>query len=364
MAQLAYILVMILGLALLMIVHELGHHLVARAFGMRVVRFSIGFGPALFRHQPKGSDTVYQFALIPFLAYVQIAGMNPFEESDPNDKGSYANARLTARIATIFAGPAANYLFGSVLAFIALAGFGQPETSTSVRVEPNTPAFHGDMKDDDKIVAIDGTPVATFDEMQRIIVKSANKELTINVLRDGHEVPLKVTPAPKEGDPSIGLIGVRSVLVYQPLAFQEAVRAAIAYPANVVKNLVLDLARMVTRFGETPEVTGPVGIVKYGAKMAEAGPQEMLFFLAMLSAYLGGFNLLPVPALDGGRLIFLGYEAVARRKPNARIEAQIHAVGLLMFLALIAVVTVRDFQRDPGAAKSDGKAKDKTEQAK
>src|SRR3954465_7372298 len=102
------VLVAILGLALLMIVHEAGHLLAARAFGMRVVRFSIGFGPAIFRYQAKGSDTVYQIALIPFFAYVQIEGMNPFEEIDPDDKGSYANASLFGRISAIVAGPLAN----------------------------------------------------------------------------------------------------------------------------------------------------------------------------------------------------------------------------------------------------------------
>jgi regulator of sigma E protease len=96
---------------------------------------------------------------------------------------------------------------------------------------------------------------------------------------------------------------------------------------------------------EKPEVAGPVRIVKYGAMMVETGTYDILYFLAKLSAYLGGFNLLPMPALDGGRLMFLIYEAVARRKPNARIEAQIHALGLLMFLALIAVVTVQDFTK-------------------
>ena len=112
-----FVLVAILGLALLMIVHEAGHLLAARAFGMRVVRFSIGFGPALWRYQARGSETVYQVALIPFLAYVQIAGMNPFEDVDPDDKSSYANASLIGRISAIFAGPLANYLFASVLFF-------------------------------------------------------------------------------------------------------------------------------------------------------------------------------------------------------------------------------------------------------
>src|SRR5271166_3784105 len=113
-------LVAILGLALLMIVHEAGHYFAARKFGMRVVRFSIGFGPTLWKHKPKDSPTVYQVALIPFLAYVQIAGMNPYEESEPGDAGSYANASLWARAVTIAAGPLTNYFFASILFFIGL----------------------------------------------------------------------------------------------------------------------------------------------------------------------------------------------------------------------------------------------------
>src|SRR5215207_9578030 len=110
-----------------MVIHEGGHLLAARAFGMRVIRFSIGFGPALWRYQPKGSDTIYQVALIPFLAYVQIAGMNPLEEIDPDDKTSYANASLFARVFAILAGPLANYLFASVLFFICFAFAGVPK---------------------------------------------------------------------------------------------------------------------------------------------------------------------------------------------------------------------------------------------
>src|SRR6185436_3285956 len=128
----AMLLVGILGLALLMIVHESGHLLAARAFGMRVVRFSIGFGPAIFRYQAKGSDTVYQIGLIPFFAYVQIEGMNPFEEVDPDDKGSYANASLFGRISAIVAGPLVNYLFASVLFFAALMVGGKHVPTTQV----------------------------------------------------------------------------------------------------------------------------------------------------------------------------------------------------------------------------------------
>src|SRR5262252_8340086 len=133
--SLVAIVLAVLGLALLMVIHEGGHHFIARAFGIRVLRFSIGFGPVLWRHQPRGSATVYQVALIPFLAYVQVAGMNPFEEVDPDDKTSYANASLTARIATIFAGPLANYVFASVLFFAAFMIGGEVVPSNSTVVE-------------------------------------------------------------------------------------------------------------------------------------------------------------------------------------------------------------------------------------
>jgi regulator of sigma E protease len=357
-AQAGFVLLIIAGLAVLMVVHELGHHLVARAFGLRVIRFSIGFGPALWRYQPRGSETVYQVALIPFLAYVQVAGMNPFEENDPDDKGSYANAPLTARVATVAAGPFANYLFGSVLVFAALLAFGQPEASTRVTVDEGSPAAQGQMESGDKIVRVDDTQIETFEVLQTVIQKNAGNQLTVQVLRQGRHVDLHVTPMTREnGD---GLIGVRPVTVYAPVAIGEATKAAIVFPAEVVKRLLVDLGRMISRQGETPDVTGPVGIVKIGARIAERGALEFFFFMATLSAYLGGFNLLPVPALDGGRLMFLGYEAVARRKPNAKVEAHIHALGLLMFLALIAVVTVRDFQRP---SEDDGQPqKAKTEQ--
>src|SRR5579863_757390 len=157
----ALYLVAILGLAVLMIVHEGGHYLAARHYGMRVVRFSIGFGPTLWKHKPKDSPTVYQVALIPFLAYVQIAGMNPYEENDPKDPGSYANASLWARIVTIAAGPLTNYFFASVLIFLGLliGGNNVPdETSMRVIVEAG-PAQTAGVQTDDRIREVNGAPV-------------------------------------------------------------------------------------------------------------------------------------------------------------------------------------------------------------
>ncbi|HEY2735903.1 MAG TPA: site-2 protease family protein, partial [Polyangiales bacterium] len=138
------ILVAIFGLSLLVIVHESGHYLMARAFGIRVTRFSIGFGPVLLKYQRKGSPTVFQICAIPFLAYVMIAGMNPAEEIDPNDPGLYPNKSILARTLTIFGGPFANYLAASVMIFaLALSGWRvdvPTEPMVVDGVEPASPA--------------------------------------------------------------------------------------------------------------------------------------------------------------------------------------------------------------------------------
>lgn len=337
------ILAAVFGLALLMVVHESGHHLVARAFKMRVLRFSIGFGPPIWRHQPRGSETVYQVALVPFLAYVQVAGMNPFEDSDPDDKGSYANATLTARILTIFAGPMANYLFASVLFFGALMIGGQHVPTTIVEVVEGGAAEKAQMHNGDEIVGIAGRKIDNFEQMRQIILSSPNQALDIEVLRETKHVHVTVTPEPK-GENGGGLIGVAPATTRrEPVAVSDALSISIVRPAEVVYRLVVGLGRIATG-KEKASLTGPVGISREIGKAAHRGLDDYLYILALLSAYLGGFNLLPIPALDGGRLMFLIYEGVARRKPNARIEAQIHAIGLLMFLALMVVVSVLDIR--------------------
>lgn len=331
----------ILGLGLLMVIHEAGHHFVARAFGMRVLRFSIGFGPVLFRHQPRGSSTVYQVALIPFLAYVQVAGMNPFEEVDPHDEGSYANASLGARIGTIVAGPLANYFFASVLFFAALLIGGEVIPSSTVEVMPGGPAAAAQMRSGDRVVAISGKSIGTFEEIRTIVLKHPGEHLEFVVDRSGEKVVLDVVP---KTDKDGGKIMVQAKSQRVPVTLKTATVKSLVAPAIVVERFVVGLTRIIMR-KEKADLAGPVGIVKIAGSAADQGMDEYLEFLGMLSAYLGGFNLLPLPALDGGRLVFLGYEAVTRRRANARIEAGIHFVGLVMLFALLLVVTVFDVRR-------------------
>jgi regulator of sigma E protease len=352
----------ILGLGFLMVVHESGHYLAARAFGMRVTKFSIGFGPTFFKVQPidgwwtftsfadrvkvrlrkhdpdKHGPTVFQVAMIPFLAYVQIAGMNPLEEVDPKDEGSYANASLIGRIVTIIGGSLANYLFASVFFFVALMSDGRLVQPTQFDVIPDRPAAAAGMQNGDKVLEVAGHPVTEWPDMAARISENPGRTIPIVVDRAGERLTFQVTPANENGQGRIGIDGKAYPATKVPVTASEAAVLSVKMPPKVVETFIVGLVETNTRKSDA-KVSGPVGMVKEMAKTARAGIAELLFILGMLSAYLGAFNLLPLPALDGGRLMFLGYEATTRRRPNPMVEAQIHAVGLIMMLGLMLYVT-------------------------
>lgn len=335
----AYALIAILGLAVLMVVHEGGHYLAARRFGMRVTKFSIGFGPTLWKHRPKGSPTTFQIAIIPFLAYVQIAGMNPYEEMDPKDPESYANASLFARITTIAAGPIANYFFASVLMFFGFLLGGHTmvdEASMRIAVHPNGPAASAGIANGDKILSVNGEAIKDWDQLKKTINAHPGEPIDVEVERASQKLHIKTTPN-GDGDTK-GKILIGPEVRVVPVGVGQAAILSVKEPPKVVYNLVRGLARMFAG-KEKPELSGPVGIVKEVGAAAKEGAHTYLKLLGLLSAYLGGFNLLPFPALDGGRLLFLLFEAASRRRADAKVEAKVHAIGLLMFLTLIAVVT-------------------------
>jgi regulator of sigma E protease len=350
-----------LGLAMLMVLHETGHFLAARAFGMRVTRFSIGFGPTLFKVLPKDGyfwltfaldrfkirlgkhdptrhgPTIYQVAIIPFLAYVQIAGMNPLEEVDKDDKGSYANAGLLGRIVTIFSGPLANYLFASVFFFLSFFFGGKYEidqTSTAVDVIPDRAAAAAQMQSGDRIVEVAGTPVPDWEKMATAISQNPGKAIPIVVERHGERVTLTVTPANEKGK---GKIGVQTIRKHINLNAKGAAALALTQPPAIVKDMVVGISEWVT--GKVKgEFVGPLGIGSEIAKAAESSWADFWFTIGAISAYLGAFNLIPFPALDGGRLVFLAYEATTRKRANAWVEQNIHLFGIIVLVGLVLYV--------------------------
>jgi regulator of sigma E protease len=339
------ILVAIFGMSLLVIVHEGGHYLVARAFGIRVTRFSIGFGPVLAKWQPKDSPTVFQVCAIPFLAYVMIAGMNPADEIDPNDPGLYPNKSILARTLTIFGGPFANYLAASLMIFgLALSGWRDDVPSEPMvvdAVEPGSPAARAGLRTGDVILEANGKPIRNVKELIGVTSPRAGQATAYIIKRDGTLLPaLQITPRTMEGR---GVIGVspRQEAVYRPRPVGEAASMAVRLPWLLTVANLEGMADLIRR-RSTDGITGPVGMGKLVAQQAEKGIYAFVWILVLISVALGYFNLLPFPALDGGRLMFLGYEIVTRRRPNERIEAAIHTVGLLFLIGVIALVTLRD----------------------
>lgn len=340
------VLITVIALSVLVIIHEGGHYLAARAFGMRVLRYSIGFGPTLFRYQPKGSPTVFQVAVIPFLAYVQIAGMNPNEEVDPNDPELYPNKSLFARVTTIAAGPIANYLTASAIVFAlgvtnTLPPMQPAEPMQVGHVVPDSPAANAGLQEGDIIVMANGEAIANVSELIDATAPRAGEPTEYIIERDGKALPpIAITPLDRGGRGQIG-VGAKMIPLYEELGVVESAKLSVVLPFQMTMAQLNGLADMVKR-RSTEGIGGPVMMGKMVADAAQAGLPAFLWILMFISVALGMFNLLPFPALDGGRLIFLGYEAVTRRRANEQFEMAVHAFGIVFLLGVMILVTYRD----------------------
>jgi regulator of sigma E protease len=331
----------ILGLALLIVLHEGGHFLVARLCGMRVERFSIGFGNPLVSF--KRGQTIYQIAPIPLGGFVQITGLNPHEEFDRNDPYVYPNRPRWMRLAVLVAGPGANYLTACVLAFGLFLGFGRVTTTTKVdEVMHDTPAEAVGLKRGDVLLEANGKAVSMNYPISTVIKEAKGAPVTIKVLRAGHPVTMTITP---RKDPASGdyRIGIALGYLREPVAPVAALKEAVVLPVTMSAAMLTGFWEMIVG-KQTASLSGPVGIARELAKRADQGMIEFLDLMMRLSVYLGLFNLLPVPALDGGRALFLGISALRRHEVNAKTEATVHMVGLVLLLGVFVVVTFKDIK--------------------
>jgi regulator of sigma E protease len=347
----------ILAIGLLILVHEAGHYFVARWCKMRVERFSIGFGPGLLRW--RRGDTEFQLAPLPFGGFVQIDGMMVADEVDPDDPHAYPNRPVWQRFLTIFAGPGTNYLFAVLLALGLYAIAGVPTGTTWYEVASVASDFdaHGKLQPGDRIVALDGKRIYLAYEgelqepLQSLLQKTKERPVAITVLRDGKELTVPVAPKldpdnkTPEGEPQYRLgvsLSFPDELV--PVGPLGAAGAALEYPVVQTSRLLEGLWDIVTG-REKGELTGPVGITSMIKRSFDSGWIQVVELLMMLNVYLGLFNLLPLPALDGGRLVFLGYEMATRRRANPKVEATVHMVGIMALLLLMVVVTFKDIKK-------------------
>jgi regulator of sigma E protease len=329
------------------IVHESGHYFMARAFGMRVLRYSIGIGPVLFKYQPKNSPTIFQVCAIPFLAYVQIDGMNPTDEIDPKDPALFANKSVFARIMTILAGPMANYLWASILIFFLIAFGGVQRIVEDAPMVVGTiiddsPASQGGIHLGDEVIEANGVAIHNIDELIAATRDRAGQPTTYVVRRDGEVLaPLTITPradAEQGGRAVIGIVP-QPQFAYEPASLGTALENAVLIPLALTVQQAEALTDRI-RQGSTQGISGPVGMARHMRESAQAGMYSFVSMLVIISVALGFFNLLPFPALDGGRLVFLFFELITRRRANERVEAVIHMVGIVVLLCFAAYVTI------------------------
>jgi regulator of sigma E protease len=335
-----HLLVAIVGLALLIVVHEGGHFLVARLCGMRVERFSIGFGKPLVSF--KRGETIYQISPIPLGGFVQITGLNPHEEFDANDPFVYPNRPRWMRLAVLVAGPGANYLTAVVLALGIFIGFGEMTVTHKLNgVRPNSVAEAAGLKKGDVLVEANGQALSPEHPISVIVRESGGAPIVVKYKR-GEAIESKTVVAKKENDGNYR-IGIEMATGFMPIPTAQAVRKALVVPVVVTGEILRGMYEMLV--GKQPaNLSGPVGIAREMANAAEQGAVQFLRLLMLLSVYLGIFNLLPLPALDGGRVLFLGINSLPIKQISAKTEAAVHMVGLLLLLGVFVLVTFKDIK--------------------
>ncbi|MBI3997729.1 MAG: site-2 protease family protein [Armatimonadetes bacterium] len=321
--------------------HELGHFLMAKRAGVRVHAFALGFGPQLMGWTR--GETTYSLNLLPFGGFVRMEG----EDESPTDEGSFRSKSVGARIAIIVAGPLMNLVSAVFILALAAAVFGEPiGPSTRVgTIEPGWPAAAAGLQPGDEIVAIDGVPMQTGDQVIETIHRSANRPLVLTMRRGGRDFTVTVTPR-LDAQRGVGRIGFQPLPLVARVTPMEAIGVGVRRTGQYIVMLGVAVQGLVREGRFLESLGGPVAAGSMLAQTAQSGAQAFLYVAAFLSVMIGIFNLLPIPALDGGRLAFLVAEAI-RRRPllDARREHLVHTVGFALLLLLLFSVTVRDFRR-------------------
>lgn len=334
--------VAIIAIGILIVLHEAGHFLVARWSGMSVSKFSVGFGPALAKFESGG--TVYQIGAIPLGGFVQIDGMSPHDGTDPNAPGSYRNRPFHQRFATILAGPVANYAIGFLLLVVFFAAYNyRPLPPIRVmEVASGSPAEQAGLKKDDLIVGTSSAAFERLDDLREAIQRTDGAPITFRVDRGGETRQVTIEPKKTAGGDYLIGIGMQPArLVKNPLGLGESAKRAAEDVWRYPKLLVRALTSVIRQDGSS-KVSGPVGMVRDLSSRVVSSFGSAIGQIARISVALGFFNLLPIPGLDGSRLLFLLYGGIRRREVEPKVETVIHAIGIILLLGLMVLVTIGD----------------------
>src|SRR5574343_65333 len=346
--------IFLIVLAVLIFVHELGHFLIAKACGIRVDAFAIGFGPKIF--SKKVGEVVYSLNVIPFGGYVKIHGENPDDDSidGPDKERSFVNKSKLQQIAVLVAGVSFNFLFAWFLVFIAFTVGVAASIDSYPKYEsrildkhiaiteilPGSPASKAGLKAGDTLVG------NSLDEIREKINESPGKPFEIEFIRSGAQS--KTTVIAEKGIISDKYaIGIAMDSVEKlKLPFFASIVESLRFTLNMITKTAIGLYELVygmfTGESKMATVTGPIGIAGLIGDAAKIGITYLIMFTAMISINLGVLNLVPFPALDGGRILFVIIEAIIRRPIKPVVANTINTIGFCLLMLLIVVVTYKD----------------------
>lgn len=331
-----YIIYAIIALSIAAIAHEYGHFLMAKRAGVEVEEFGLGFGPKIFSF--KKGETTYFIRLIPILGYVKIKGM----DDNIEDPQGYYTKPLSKRFLTILGGPVSNIILAIVIFFLLFSIFGDfNHLSTKIeKVQENSPAYNVGIQKGDKILTINDVEIKSWDDVRSEIEKSNGNEIKIVVERENKIITFYVNPVKSEDRWIIGVVsGFEKVNIVDALilSFKEVLRVILLF--------IYSLKLLITGKA-VGGVAGPVGIVKVASDIGQtAGMVGFIWFAGILNILLALTNLLPIPALDGGRIPFFIYELITKKKVPPEKENLVHFIGFVILIGLLLVVTFFDIMR-------------------
>ena len=346
-----YVLLAILMLGVLIAIHEFGHFISARLCGIAVKEFSIGFGPLLFQRVSKKTEMKFSLRAIPLGGYCMFYGDT---DDDPEGLGKddprcYNKAPVWKRLLSVFSGPAMNMILAFIVAVILMAGYGIVYTSPLIyEVVPDRPAAAAGLQAGDVFVSVNGQPMqdcSTSEVSEAIGATAEGEPVQLVMRRDGEELSFELLPQYSEEDGRY-LIGITITPGYEHMPAGQIVPAAFETCVDASGAILGALGKMVTTGEGFDQTTGPIGVVQTVAEYTQQyGFQQYLYLAVIISINLGLVNLLPIPGLDGSRIVFMLIEAVRRKPVKQKTEAIIHMCGYALLFGLMIFFTFRDVVR-------------------
>ena len=343
------ILITVLVFGFLIFIHEFGHYITARLFRVTINEFSIGMGPRLFSYTSKKTNIKYSIAAFPIGGFVAMAGEDGLED-DPlvlNDPNAFDKKPAWQRFIITFAGAFVN-IVAVIIALMILTSMINIGNTTVVEFANHEELGYDVSSEDsglmrgDVIIEVDGKSVRILDELSYEIMRRGTEPIDLTVIRDGKEIVLKdvIFPSISEQGQSFGAMDFKVRAVEK--TFGTVMKYSWSKSALIIRMCWESLYDLITGRYTMAAVSGPVGMSSAIGEAASDGPATLLYLVALISINLGVMNLLPIPALDGGRLITLLFEMITRKRVPPKIEGIVNAVGLFVLLAFSFFIMIKD----------------------